>query len=84
MTEMRHDVEFAASFGNFVPGIFSVLYVDSRQQLQVGVAGCCGYVTLDIIYYSEWFRWLSQVEETFCGSSIVNYGRWMQIYANGF
>ena len=44
MAEMRHAIEFAASFGNFVPGIFSVLYVDSRQQLQVGVAGCCGYV----------------------------------------
>jgi len=24
--EMRHDNEFAASFGSFVPGIFSVLY----------------------------------------------------------
>ena len=36
MTEMRHDIEFAASFGNFVPGIFSVLYGDIyRQQLQV-------------------------------------------------
>ena len=83
--EMRHDIEFAASFGNFVPGIFSVLYVDIyRQQLQVGVAGCCGYVTLDIIRYSEWFRWLSQVEETFCGSSIINYGSWMQMDSNDF
>ena len=27
MKEMRHDIEFAASFGNFVPGIFSDLYV---------------------------------------------------------
>ena len=25
--EMRHAIEFAASFGNFVRGIFSVLYV---------------------------------------------------------
>jgi hypothetical protein len=25
--ETRHDIEFAASFGNFVPGIFSGLYV---------------------------------------------------------
>ena len=29
-------------------------------------------------------RWLSQVEETFCGSSIINYGRWMHMDANGF
>jgi len=41
--ETRHDIEFAASFGNFVPGIFSGLYVivhvekssTSRHQLQV-------------------------------------------------
>ena len=67
MTEMRHDIEFAASFGNFVPGIFSdfsVLYVDSRQQLQVGVAGCCGYVTLDIINYSEYLGVVPVVESS--------------------
>ena len=42
VAEMRHAIEFATSFGNFVPGIFSVLYVDSRQQLQVCVAAPSG------------------------------------------
>ena len=53
--EMRHDIEFAASFGNFVPGTvyFTLFHVEksttSIQQMQVCVAGCCGYVTVDIM-----------------------------------
>ena len=55
MEEMRHDIEFAASFGNFVPGTvyFTLFHVEksttSIQQMQVCVAGCCGYVTVDIM-----------------------------------
>ena len=63
----------------------SQLPVDSRCKFVLrDVAGMSHLNTLDIISYSEWFRWLSQVEETFCGSSIVNYGRWMQMDSNDF
>ena len=46
----------------------------SRQQLQVCIGVCHAWH-----FYFQWFRWLSQVEETFCG--LV---RLWQMNANGF
>ena len=68
----------------------SVLYIipcwEVNYQYTADASLCCGMLRVchSWHYDSEWFWWLSQVEETFCGSSIINYGRWMQIDSNDF
>ena len=59
--EMRHAIEFAASFGSFVPGIFSVLYAipcwEVNYQYTAVASLCCGMLRVCHTwqYYSEWF-----------------------------